>query len=252
MNISFREKESLFQSETNSSRIGMFAVLLLSALFCSDLFAQTQISADVSVRQLYNNKVLRVEKQLFFTSNGDLVVHYTYPQEYYMITNSLGETSVYHPATNEVMYMSDAALSSQSEVFSLFTSSASSDLNLTNMGFTLQSTEKEDANIIKIFVSDNSVQKDIRKAKLVCRKNRPIYCAFYSDKDKISKKTYFSDYITLPNFSFPTVITQISYGSKGDSVIMKEEFKNIKTDNFTDDALFRYTVPKGAKRVNPY
>ncbi|MBR1626689.1 MAG: hypothetical protein IJ681_06050 [Bacteroidales bacterium] len=247
----FKKKDSCFSLKINVYCINSFVFLLLSFFFGSDSFAQTHISADVSVRQLYNNKILRVEKQIFFTSNGNLVVHYTYPQEYYMITNTLGETSVYHPATNEVMYMNDMTLSSQSEIFSLFTPS-SSDLHLTDMGFSLQSTKKENDNIVKIFVSDNSRIKDIQKVKLVYGKDRPIYCAFYSDKEKISKKTYFSDYITLPNFSFPTVITQISYDTKGDSVIMKEEFKNIKTDNFSDDALFKYTIPKGTKRVNPY
>ena len=222
------------------------------AVYNGDLFSQTKLSADVTIRQLHQNKVIRVEKQVFFTSNGNLVIHYTYPQEYYMITNSLGETSVYQPAANEVMNINDKSLSSQTEFFTLFMTPAYSDLNLTNLGFTLQGIKKDGSNIVKTFIPTQKADKEISKATVVCQKDKPIYSAFYDKSGKVLKKTYYTNYVTYPNISFPATITQISYDTKGDSVIKKEEYKNIKTNNFSKDALFDYKVPKGAKRVNPY
>ena len=68
----------------------------------------------------------------------------------------------------------------------------------------------------------------------------------------VSKKTYYSKYVVLPNLTFPTVITQIAYDSKGDSIVKKEEYKNIRTKDFPDESLFNYRVPKGAKLVSPF
>ena len=71
-------------------------------VLCGSAVAQSRLSADVTVRQVHKGKAMRVEKQVFYSSNGNLVVHFTKPQEYYMITNRLGETSVYQPKVNEV------------------------------------------------------------------------------------------------------------------------------------------------------
>lgn len=232
--------------------IRLFPLFVFLLFHTANIFAQTKMSADVVVRQLYKNKLIKIQKQIFFTFNGNLVVHYTYPQEYYMITNSLGETSVYQPSVNEVMYITDKTLSSQTEIFSLFMTPNFSDLNLTNLGFVLKGTKKEGTNIVKIFTPTQSIDKNIKQVKVVCKKDQPIYSAFYSKDNRITKKTYYTDYIVFPNISFPTVITQISYDSKGDSVINKEEFKNIKTSNFPVSSCFNYKIPKGAKRVSPY
>lgn len=216
------------------------------------LHAQQRISADVTTRQVVKNKAIRVERQLFYTAGGDLVVHYTYPQEYYMKTNRLGEVVVYQPSTNEVAMINDKEMAEQSEVMLQFFSPDRANLNLTRMGFVLQKTEKQGKRIVKTFTPTLLEDKIYSKVVLVLEDNRPIYCAFYDQSSTIVKKTYYSNYTTLPRVSFPTRITQISYNTVGDSTIRKEEYKNIKTSGFAADAPFNYQVPAKAKRVNPF
>lgn len=219
---------------------------------CVTAAAQNRIMADVTARQVHKGKSLRVERQVFYSANGSLVVHYTYPQEYYMITNRIGETSVYQPKANEVMQINDQSVNSENEMISVFMSPNYSDLGLTKLGFVLSKIEKDGADQVKTYTPTHMDDKAISKVVVVCRDGNPIYCAFYDQAGNITKKTYYSHYVELPVMTFPTMVTQIAYDSKGDSVIKREEYKNIRTKDFPKDALFDYRVPTNAKRVSPF
>ncbi len=214
--------------------------------------AQNRLSADVTVRQVNKGKSMRVEKQVFYSTNGNMVVHFTYPQEYYMITNRLGETSVYQPAANEVMQINDHSMSTETEMLTVFLSPNYIDLGLTGQGFVLGKVEKEGKDQIRTYTPTRVDDKAIKKVTVVCRDGNPIYCAFFDQSDHIIKKTYYSRYFEQSVFSFPSLVTQISYDTKGDSIIRREEYKNIRTKDFPSSALFDYKVPANAKRVNPY
>lgn len=225
---------------------------LFFALWCCTAVAQNRLSADVTVRQVHNGKSVRVEKQIFYSSNGNLVVHFTKPQEYYMITNRLGETSVYQPKANEVMQMNDQSMSTEGELLAVFMSPSYADLGLPRLGFVLSKVEKEGSDQVKTYTPTRLDDKAIKKVVVVCRDGNPIYCAFYNQSDQVTKKTYYSRYVELPVMTFPTMVTQIAYDNKGDSVIKREEYSNIRTKDFPADALFDYRVPANAKRVTPF
>lgn len=213
--------------------------------------AQQRMAADVTVRQVYQGKSMRVEKQLFYTAGGNLVVHYTHPQEYYMLTNTLGEMQVYQPQAGEVMQMTDAEFSSQSETFALFMRPDYADLGLTRHGFTLKDVRRDGNDVVKTYRPSAIDDRNIGRVVVVCRDGKPIYSAFYDLSDRLMRKVYYSRYTALPSFSFPTSVTQISYDTKGDSVIKKEEYRNIRTSGFGSEALFDYKVPATARRVSP-
>ena len=225
---------------------------LFFVLSVNVVVAQNRLMADVKVRQVHKGKVIRVEKQVFYSSNGNLVVHFTYPQEYFMVTNRVGETSVYQPKAGEVMQMNDRSMSSETEMLAVFMSPSYADLGLTKLGFVLGKVEKQGSDQVKTYTPTQVDDKAIKKVVVVCRDGNPIYCAFYSQSDQIVKKTYYSHYVELPAMTFPTLVTQISYDGKGDSVIRREEYKNIRTKDFPKDALFDYRVPANAKRVKPF
>lgn len=231
-------------------RRGLLSFFFL--LLCGAAVAQNRLSADVTIRQVHKGKSLRVEKQLFYSNNGNLVVHFTYPQEYYMITNRLGETSVYQPATNEVMQVNDQSISSETELITVFLSPSYADLGLTKLGFVLAKVEQDGKDQVKTFTPTHIEDKMFKKVVVVCRDGNPIYCAFYGTSDQIIKKTYYSHYVDLSALSFPTLVTQISYGNAGDSIIKREEYHNIRTKDFAPGALFDYRVPAGARRVSPF
>ena len=225
---------------------------LFFVLLATGAAAQNRLSADVTARQVHKGKSMRVEKQVFYSTNGNLVVHYTYPQEYYVITNRIGEASVYQPKANEVMQMNDQSMSSETEMLTLFMSPTYADLGLTKFGFVLGKVEKKGNDKVMTYTPTHLDDKAFGKAVVVVRDGNPIYCAFYDQSGNIVKKTYYSRYVDLPAMTFPTLVTQISYDSKGDSIIRREEYRNIRTKDFPKEALFDYKVPANARRVTPF
>ena len=214
--------------------------------------AQSRVMADVTARQVHKGKSMRVEKQVFYSSNGNLVVHYTYPQQYYMVTNRLGETSVYQPKAGEVMLVNDRSMSSESELLTIFMSPSYADLGLTRLGFVLAKVEKDGADKVMTYTPTHVDDKAFSRAVVVLREGNPIYCAFYDQSGNVVKKTYYSHYGELPMITFPTLVTQISYDGRGDSIIRREEYRNVRTKDFPKDALFDYKVPADARRVTPF
>lgn len=225
---------------------------LFFVLSVNVVVAQNRLMADVKVRQVHKGKVIRVEKQVFYSSNGNLVVHFTYPQEYFMVTNRVGETSVYQPKAGEVMQMNDRSMSSETEMLAVFMSPSYADLGLTRLGFVLSKVERDGNDQVSTYTPTHVDDKAISHAVVVCRDGNPIYCAFYDQSGNITKKTYYSRYVTLPAMTFPTMVTQIAYDHAGDSVIRREEYLNIRTKDFPTGALFDYRVPANARRVTPF
>lgn len=225
---------------------------LFFVCMCGVAYGQNRLSADVISRQVHKGKSMRVEKQVFYSANGNLVVHFTYPQEYYMVTNRLGETSVYQPKVNEVMQVNDRSITSETELLAVFMSPTYADLGLTRLGFVLAKVEKKDDDKVMTYTPTHLDDKAIGKAEVVVRDGNPIYCAFYDQSGSIVKKTYYSHYVVLPVLTFPTLVTQIAYDGKGDSIIRREEYRNIRTKDFAEGALFDYRVPADAKRVTPF
>lgn len=227
---------------------------LFSSLFCliccpTLLYAQQRMSAHVTSRQVANHRSIRIERQLYYTVGGDLVIHYTYPQEYYMKSNRLGEVTLYQPASNEVTLLNDKDMAAQSEVFLVFLSPDRANLNLTRMGFVLQKVEKQGQRVVKTYTPTQLEDKIYSKAVVALENNQPIYCAFYDQSANIVRKTFYSQYTTLPALSFPTRITQIAYNGVGDSTVRREEYKDIKTSGFPANAPFDFQIPASARRV---
>ena len=117
-------------------------LLIVLTILSFPSFAQKKISANVEIKQVKNNKVIVVEKDIFYQSNGNFVVHFTKPQEYYLVTNSLGEAKAYMPQTNEVVIMNDQFFSSQNELLYSFLSNEYKDFGLEKLGFTMQKDRK--------------------------------------------------------------------------------------------------------------
>lgn len=210
------------------------------------------MSAHVTSQQVANNRSIRVERELYYTVGGDLVIHYTYPKEYYMKSNRLGEMAIYQPASNEVTLYNDPETATQTEVFLVFLSPDRTNLNLTRLGFVLQKVEKAGKRVIKTYTPTHSQDKSYAQAVVVLEDNKPIYCAFYDQSLNIVKKTFYSQYTTLPFLTFPTRITQIAYNGTGDSIVRREEYKDIQTSSFPSDAPFDFQIPTHAQRVSPF
>ena len=81
----------------------MAAFLVIIVTGSAFLVPVSQISMKVTTRVLTKGKSISSEGELFYRAgNGSLVTRFITPQEYLVITNAVGEFSIYQLAENTV------------------------------------------------------------------------------------------------------------------------------------------------------
>ena len=207
--------------------------------------AQRRISADVEVKQAAGGKVATVNKRIFCSLDGRIVVHFLKPEDYIVTSNVKGETRIFIPRTNEVVVDNTSAMTSQDELISVFMSGRAEDLGLGMYGYRLQSTTREDGLIKKTYVTDK--EGDVPKVEIVYENFLPIYCGYVSASGKTISKTYYSKYVPAGRTMIPTRTTSITYTSQKDSSVMRTIYSDIRVDD--NDTYYDFQVPAGAKVV---
>ena len=228
------------------------SVVLFLLLFTSALYAQNRVSAQVEVKRVNKGQSVTVLKELFFSANGNMVIRFTYPEEYYVVTNNFGEAKIYFPKTNEVMLINDKSMSSEIEPLYYFLTNKIEDLGLRSLGFSLTATRSEGNQIIRTYTpsSPNNLGLLFSKIEMVHENHVPIYCAYYDLKNSVKQKVYYSDYQMLSFTAFPSRITEISYPTANDSIVSRMLYSNIKTGREAVSSLFDFSVPPDAKVVD--
>ncbi len=225
---------------------GFTIVILLFFPFI--LWAQNRVYTEVEVKRVNKGKAITIKKEIYYNSNGKMVVHFSYPEEYFLITNNFGEAKVYHPKTNEVMVINDAFLSSESELIYYFLTNKIEDLGLKDYGFSLASTRTEGNQIIRTYTPNES-KSNYSKIEMVHENHLPIYCAYYNSKNRIVQKVYYSDYQILSFTAFPGRITEIAYVAANDSIVSRMLYSNVKVDKDAVSPNFEFSIPPNAKVV---
>lgn len=226
-------------------------LLFVLILIPSISFPQNKISTNVVSKQFLNKKLLTIERDIYYQTNGKLVTHYIRPEEYFLVTNSFGEARVYNPKTNEVMLLNEKSMSSRNELIYSFLTNEYHDFGLLDLGFKLQNQKKEGKRIIKTFVSQVSKTDKISKIEMVYENTLPIYSAYFDKKGLLVRKVYYDKYQKFNIFTFPTQITEISYISAKDSIVKRDVYSNVQVNKHSLNNLFDYQIPSSAKLVNP-
>ena len=225
--------------------------LLLSLLIgiSATAAAQTRVAADVEVKTVLAGKSTTVRSRVCCSAGGNLIQAFSEPYPYYTVTNAKGEFRLYVPSSNEVVTKRSDEYSSRDDLLQLFLSGRTDDLGLMSYGYKLSSTRTdEDGLVIRTYVPARSGGKGAAKVELVLENYLPIYIGYYDTADRLVSKTYFSHYLQLRDFAFPTRSTAISYTAKKDSTIVRTLYSNIQTDG--KDPLFDFTIPADAKAVS--
>ncbi len=217
----------------------VIALLLGSA---SGLLAQRRVRADVEVKSVAQGKSVTVTKSVYCLGNGRMVVHFHTPQDYYIVTNVLGETRLYMPGPNEVLTDNSGGISSKDELLSIFLSGRVEDLALGLYGYRLLGAASEDGLVKRTYVnSDDSVSP---KVEVVSKDYLPIYAAYYKPDGSVSSKTYFSKYAPVGRAMFPMRVTSIAYVGR-DSTVTRTLYSGVQFDS--EDPDFDFEVPADAK-----
>ena len=216
--------------------LGLLAVTFVPA------GAQKKVFADVEIKTVSQGKLSTVTKSVYCTSNGRLVTLFKTPVSYYFIANSKGETQLYTPSSGEVLNRYDPELSSNTELIMLFLSGHIDDLGLGQFGYRQSSVSREDGYIKKTFTSADVTRPSV---EIVYENYLPIYCAYTAPDGKIISRKYLSDYQRFGRFTLPLRTTDIIYGAKRDSSVVRTLYSGIKVD--TEDPAFDFRVPADAK-----
>ena len=217
-------------------------IIPLLLLVASPLYAQRKVSADVEVKTVIDGKLTTVTKSVYCTNNGRLVTKFSKPLPYYVVSNSKGEMNLYKPDTNEVLSDYDPSFSSNTELIMLFMSGRIDDLGLSSFGYKAGSATREEGFVKKSFKSPDTTKPDV---EIVYENYLPIYCEYTAQDGRLLSKKYLSDYKTYGRFILPQRVTDITYGVKRDSSIVRTLYSNVKVD--VDDPNFDFQIPADAK-----
>jgi hypothetical protein len=232
--------------------LSLFFVFFGNIFFSSKSILIEKVQANIETKQLENGKSIILKSKVFYQTNGNCVTHYTYPLEYFVLTNKLGEVKVYNPIDNTVIIQQDNIYSSKTSPFYFFLSGKVNDMGVSDFGFTPTKTYTEKNNIITEWKKKKmSNDMPVSMIKLVYLKENPIFMEYKDSQLNTLRKVYYYNYTKINQFNFPTIITDIVYSLKNkDSVIIKTTYSDIKTNEEANDFYFNFKIPITAKKIN--
>ena len=223
-------------------------IALSTFLIAISAAAQRRVAAEVEVKTVYAGKVTTVKNRSYCSSSGKLVQVFDSPYTYYTVTNPDGEFKMYIPGRKEVYSSRKEDFSDRDDLLYLFLSGHADDMGLSQYGYKLNSTVREDGGILKRTYVPAAPGKGASKVELVLENFLPIYIAYYNSGGAVVSRTYLSSYAKLRTLALPCRVTSVNYTSKKDSTIVRTVYSNIRTDG--NDPMFDFTVPKDAKPVS--
>jgi len=226
-------------------------IVFLTIIALSFTYTYKKLSIHVESKILNKGKVISSSADIYFNlDNGKMITHYTKPAEYFVVTNQAGEAQIYYPAKNEVVISQSILFETEKSLFYYFLTNKLSDLGLKDLGFSLSNTRIENKLLISTWKPTMSLSSKISKIELVHENQIPIYVAYYNEKYKMTKKIYYYDYYITSNFRFPQKVVEFNYLPKGDSIVNKSVYSNIKINEQANSSYFNYKIPSNAKIIN--
>lgn len=189
-------------------------------------------------------KTIKLDADVFFGRKGEMVTHYTYPTEVFILNNKEGELSVYSPEKNSVFQSVNYQAGSQSTTFYYFLMNQASDMGLKRMGFKLADTRVEGKLLVNIWETPTKIE-GLHDIELVREGGKPIFMGYRDSKKNYIKKVYYYKYEFMRGFNFPMAITEIDYIEK-DSLVSKTTFDSFQFDMASDLDMLRFEVPADA------
>ena len=219
-------------------------------LICTSFIAFKPIeklSLNITARSLQSGKSITAKGEVYYQVAGGLMVtHFTSPVENISITNANGELRIYDPKSNTVMQKQASDFSSENSFFYFFLSNKTQDMGLAAAGYKLKDTRFEDKMVITTWLPPEYLKSEFSKAEIVHENYKPIFMAFYNPKGKPAIKVFYSGYQNVGDISIPVTVTEFQYLAKGDSVITKRTYGNLKTDAEVDIKYLNYKIPANA------
>ena len=226
-------------------------IQLLCCILLFSISLNAQKKNYISLKQiteiLENNKKMTNEVDLFYDNNKQVITkHYHSSTEFIVVANSLGELKTYYPNSNEVGYKQINELSSKRNLIYYFANNLTDQLGLAEEGFKLTTNAYENQFYVTTWTAP-SYLKGVEKVKMVFENGFPVYSEYQTSKKKIVKKIYYTNYKDFSEFRLPLKIIEINYMPKGDSIISRTNFTDVKVSLTPDNNYFNFKIPDDAK-----
>ncbi len=230
----------------------VFSVLsVVIILMPAFTFDSRKLSVHMESQRAIKGKIIRVKADIYYAYNeGKMISHYTYPDEYFLISNVKGEVKVYKPSTNQVSIQQNDIFSIQNDVLYYFVFNKIADMGLKDLSFTLDKTRFENDMMISDWIPPVFLMDRVSRIELVHEKYLPIYTAYYNSKKEIIKKIYYYDYLEKNNFVLPQKIAEIEYLETGDSIVSRKIYSDTRFDKDANSEYFDFKIPGNAKLMN--
>lgn len=98
----------------------IFILLVVWSSFLPGPALIERLSASMVSRQVNSGKSVTVKGEICYLRNGNMITHFTFPRQYFVISNKQGEVKIYDPSRNTVMLYQNFLFSSQSSQFYYF------------------------------------------------------------------------------------------------------------------------------------
>lgn len=227
------------------------AFAMLSGLILTSFVSPTKVSMRMEAKSLNKGKAMIINAEIFYQfDKGNMLTRYLSPLNYMFFTNQKGEAKVYYPKTNEVYLKQSADFDSEKCLLYFFLSNKLNDLGLKDMGFSITDTRFEDHLVITTWFPPAVLINSYGKVELVHEDYRPIYIAYFDKSGKITKKIFYYEYSSFPQFSLPTKVVELDYLSNGDSIVNKITYSDIKVGEKANSYYFNYKIPLNATVKN--
>ena len=218
-----------------------------SSFFTAPAAPIEKISASIISRQVQSGQSVTVKGEICYQRNGNMITHFTYPKQYFVVSNKQGEVKLYDPSRNTVLLYQNFLFSTQSSQFYYFFSGKIADMGLGEIGYMQEKIYPEKnlmVSLWKLKVPDKKVQ--IQRVRLVYQRQQPVYMHYEDVNNRIIRKVYYSNYTHMENYAFPNTTTEIAYG-EGDSTVSKTSYFDFKFNLQASSQYFNFRIPDNAK-----
>lgn len=194
-----------------------------------------------------DGKTTRMDSQIYFRTNGDMVTYLTQPVELFLLNNSKGELQVYNPSENSVYKSVNYNQSSQNNTFYFFLNE-NANMGLDQAGYRIGETKVDEDMLVTNWLPPVNLNIEISAIEVVSDDDRIVFMGFLDLEGVYFKKIYFYNFNDLRGISFPHAITDITYFDE-DSVITKTTFHDFQYDDYRDKEIMEFQVPENARLV---
>ena len=197
---------------------------------------------------LQDGRILTTEAdQYFIFPEGRIISYFQQPDEYVLISNQLGEASIYQPRENKVILQRNKLFTSRNNSLYFFLTNQLYDLGLKELGLNVYDSGEEGDLLITHWQAPPEMIAQVDKIKMVHENMLPIFSSYKNLDGDITLKVYFEDFTILENSQIPRRITEIVYLPGGDSLIKRTDYSNFRSGNACDMEKFNFTIPENAK-----